>query len=177
VSPLLKETGENDLIDELRVLISEEQHTTAYFTFSSQIRPSLHQFCIYGPKNGLCLDEDRQTLTRLMGNRYKSYLEKFLPPVMLAAESAGNALRNVRLFLARDFHMDSGKKYLIEAFYRSITNQTAVPIPYEQILLTSRIMDGIFSQLGSGQREVSARDSDELLRTHDHSLRRRLPSL
>jgi hypothetical protein len=96
---------------------------------------------------------------------------------MLAAQSARNALRNVRLFLARDFHMDSGKKYLIEAFYRSITNQTAVPIPYEQILLTSRIMDSIFSELGSGRREASARGSDELLTTHDHGQRQRLGSL
>ena len=53
VSPLLKSMGETEIIDELRVIITNEERTTAYFTFSSQMRPSLHQFRIYGPKNGL----------------------------------------------------------------------------------------------------------------------------
>jgi hypothetical protein len=48
-----------------------------------------------------------------------------------------------------DFHMDSGKKYLIESFYRSITDGTPLPIPYREILLTSRIMDEIFEQIRS----------------------------
>jgi hypothetical protein len=38
-------------------------------------------------------------------------------------------------------------KYLIEAFYRSIVENTSPPISYREILLTSRIMDSIFSQL------------------------------
>ena len=56
--------------------------------------------------------------------------------------------RNVRLFLANDFHMDSGKKELIAAFYRSIIDGTPVPIPYNQILTTARLMDSIFEQVG-----------------------------
>jgi hypothetical protein len=47
--------------------------------------------------------------------------------------------------------MDSGKKYLVEAFYASIVKQTPVPIPYRQILLTSRIMDSIFKQVAFDQ--------------------------
>jgi len=58
VSPLLRGMGETSITDELRVIISEEERTTAYFTFSSQMRPSLHQFRIYGPKTGLVLDQD-----------------------------------------------------------------------------------------------------------------------
>jgi len=38
---------------------------------------------------------------------------------------------------------------LIESFYRSITQGTPVPIPYREILLTARIMDAIFEQLGA----------------------------
>ena len=53
VSPLLKSMGESEIIDELRVIISEQAGTTAYFTFSSQMRPALHEFRIYGTKNGL----------------------------------------------------------------------------------------------------------------------------
>ena len=43
--------------------------------------------------------------------------------------------------------MKSGMKYLIESFYRSIVEQTPVPIPYREILLTAKIMDAIFAQL------------------------------
>ncbi len=147
ISPFLKSMGETEIIDELRVTISEEAGTTAYFTFSSQMRPALHQFSIYGTKNGLVVDQDQETLIKLRGDRFKSYLEKFLPPVMFAEQYLGNLRRNVGAFLGRDFHLKSGMKYLIESFYRSIVEGTPVPIPYREILLTTRIMDAIFAQL------------------------------
>jgi predicted dehydrogenase len=146
-SPVLRGMGEADLVDELRVLITEEERTTAYFTFSSQMRPSLHQFRIYGPKNGLLLDQDQETLIQLKGKKSKSYLEKFVTPWNFAKQYRENALLNMRSFLARDFHMKSGMKYLIEHFYRSITEGEPLPIPYREILLTTRIMDVIFAQL------------------------------
>jgi predicted dehydrogenase len=150
-SAFLRELGEPEIIDELRVVIVEEAGPTAYFTFSSQMRPVLHQFCIYGPKNGLVLDEDHRTLVRLSGKRFKSYAENFVPPIIIAAQSVWNSLYNMGLFLRCDFHMDSAKKYLIEAFYGAILNRAPLPIPYRQILLTSRIMDSIFEQIGFGQ--------------------------
>ncbi len=147
VSPFLKSMGETEIIDELRVLIAEQERVTAYFTFSSQMRPSLHQFRIYGTKNGLILDQDQETLIKLRGSRYKSYLEKFIPPITMAEQNLGNLFTNLRTFLAKDFHMKSGMKYLIESFYRSILDRTPPPIPYREILLTARIMDSIFAQL------------------------------
>jgi predicted dehydrogenase len=146
-SAFLRSMGESDIVDELRVIISDEDRTTAYFTFSSQMRPSLHQFRIYGTKNGLVLDQDQETLVKLRGGRYKSYLEKFVPPVSTAKQHLGNVTTNLRTFLANDFQMKSGMKYLIESFYRSIVEGTPVPISYREIVLTARIMDAIFSQL------------------------------
>ena len=49
--------------------------------------------------------------------------------------------------MARDFHMKSGMKYLIEAFCRSIREDGPLPIPYREIVLTARVMDDIFDQL------------------------------
>lgn len=147
VSPLLKKMGEDNIVDELRVIITEEERITAYFTFSSQMRPSLHQFRIYGPKNGLLLDQDNETLIMLPGGRYKSYLEQFVPPLIFAKQYLWNLARNARNFLTGDFHMKSGMKYLIESFYRSIVENAPVPIPYREIVLTSWIMDRIFEQL------------------------------
>jgi hypothetical protein len=93
------------------------------------------------------IDEDKRILIKLRGDNFKSYTEHFVPPVSFANQYAANFFRNARLFIARDFHMDSGKKYLFESFYRSIIDGTPVPIPYREILLTSKIMDMIFEQI------------------------------
>jgi predicted dehydrogenase len=172
VSPLLKRMGETEIIDELRVIISEEERTTAYFTFSSQMRPSIHQLRVFGPKNGFILDQDQETLIKLRGGKYTSYAEKFVPPVIFASQFLGNLTANVRTFLARDFHMKSGMKYLIESFYGSIVQDTPLPIPYREILLTAKIMDAIFDQLNTRQLlstyESQMRDTMSM-QTHPHS--------
>jgi predicted dehydrogenase len=147
-SPLLSSLGESEVIDELRVIIIDSNRTTAYFTFSSQMRPSLHEFRIYGTKNGLILDQDKESLIKLRGKMYKSYTEKFIPHVNVAGQNLKNLKTNLGKFLARDFHMKSGMKYLIEAFYRSIVEGAPAPIPYREIILTSQIMESIFLQLG-----------------------------
>lgn len=148
VSPRLRKIGEEEIVDELRVIISESDRTTAYFTFSSQMRPSLHQFRLYGPKNGLLLDQDNETVIRLPGKRHKSYLEQFIPPIVFAKQYLGNLAENMRMFLAADFHAKSGMKYLIESFYRSIVDDAPLPLSHREILLTSRLMDAIFEQVG-----------------------------
>jgi predicted dehydrogenase len=146
-SPYLRNLGETELIDELRVIISGQESTTAYFTFSSQMRPSLHQFRIYGSKNGLVLDQDQETLIKLRGSKYKSYAEKFVPPANFAKQYLGNLKHNLGAFSRNDFHMKSGMKCLTELFYQSIEQGGPAPIPYREILLTARIMDEIFTQL------------------------------
>ena len=153
VSPVLKSIGETEIIDELRVIISEEERTTAYFSFSSQMKPSIHELRVYGSKNGLILDEDHDILLKLRGEKYKSYADKFVPPVQFAKQHLGNLIANLRLFLSNDFHMDSGMKYLMESFYKSIREGLPVPIPYREILLTTRIMSKIFDQLANGRSQ------------------------
>lgn len=151
VSPVLKRMNETDVVDELRVIICDDERTTAYFTFSSQMRPGIHEFRVYGPRNGLVLDHDHEILIRLRGERFKSYGEKFIPPVIFAKQHLANLTTNVRTFLSRDFQAKSGMKHLIEAFYQSIANGAPLPIPYREILLTARIMDAIFEQLDPKQ--------------------------
>lgn len=148
-SPQLRKLNETEIIDELRVIINENDCTTAYFTVSSQMKPTLHQFKIYGPKNALIVDHNHQTCIKMRGMNYKSYLDKFIPPIVFAKQYAANAMTNMNLFLKKDFHMKSGMKFLIESFYRSVANDTPPPIPYREIILTSRIMDSIFAQIRS----------------------------
>ena len=149
----LKHRGETQLIDELRVIICQPGRVTAYFTFSSQMRPGLHQFRLYGTENGLVLDHDQETLIRLPGRRLPSYAEIFISPVALATQQVANVLTNVKTFLRSDFHMKSGMNFLIKSFYRAITDGAPDPIPHEEIILTARIMDRIFSQLDSASSQ------------------------
>jgi predicted dehydrogenase len=147
-SSFLKDVEQNDIIDEVRVTIRDEDSTTAYFTFSSQFKPVPHQFRLYGVKNSLIVDDDNQTLIKIKGDKYKSYLNHFIPPFVYAKQYMGNSIYNIKKFIVHDFHMNYGMKYLIEAFYRSVSDNTQVPISYKEIIITSQIMDSIFEQIG-----------------------------
>lgn len=155
-SPLLRTLGEIEIVDELRVIINDADRATAYFTFSSQLRPSLHEFRIYGPKNGLILDQNKETLIKLRGAMYKSYAEKFVPPVVTAGQNLRNLSTNLKTFMVSDFQLKSGMKSLIETFYRSISDDAPLPIPYREILLTSSIMETIFSLLRQQRAQSQA---------------------
>jgi predicted dehydrogenase len=161
VSPALRQSGEEGIIDELRVVIRAEDQATAYFTFSSMMRPSLHQFRIFGPKNGLLVDQDNETLVKLRGARHKSYLEQFVGPATLAGQYLRDSVGNIRKFLRNDFHVKAGMKCLIEAFYRSVVEDAPLPISYREILLTSWIMDEIFAQVYM-MREGTSREDTRL---------------
>jgi predicted dehydrogenase len=148
-SPFLKDIGEDSIIDEVRVLIKDKNLTTAYFTFSSQIKPALHQFRLFGTKNSLIVDEDSQVLIKLKNENYKSYLKYFMPPFEFAGQYFDNFLRNFRKFLGKDFHManDAGLNALINNFYKSVEKNGPLPQSYKDIVLTARIMDEIFFNL------------------------------
>jgi predicted dehydrogenase len=152
-SQFLKSIGQNNIIDEVRVIIRDKDSTTAYFTFSSQIKPVPHQFRLYGPKNSIVVDDDHQTIIRKNGKEYKSYVRYFIPPFEYAKQYIGNFSLNFKNFIMKDFHMpnDAALKTLIESFYNSIINDTSLPLPYREILLTSKIMDDIFNQLKNQQ--------------------------
>jgi predicted dehydrogenase len=151
-SPFLKSLGEHDLLDELRVLIKGGS-TTAYFTFSSQMHPQVSQFRVFGPRNGLFLDDNQQVVVRLNGKRHKSYLENFVAPLQMSSQFFKGSASNVRGFLARRLTMDAGMNELIARFYRAIVADDPLPVSHREILLTSRIMDAIFAQISAPTAE------------------------
>ena len=148
-SPFLRNLGENEIVDEVRVIIRDEDSTTASFTFSSQIKPVPHQLRLYGRKSSLIVDDDHQILIKIDDRDYKSYLRYFIPPFQYAKQYIGNFGGNFKKFLMNDFLLpnDAGLKTLIGHFYNSIINDAPLPLSYREILLTSRIMDEIFSQI------------------------------
>lgn len=148
-SQFLQSIGQNDITDEVRVIIRGEDSTTAYFTFSSQIKPTVHQFRLYGPRNSLIADDDHQILIKIPNRDLKSYKKYFLPPLGFAKQYVADFGRNLAKFWRKDFHQpnDAGLKRLFESFYNSILNNAPLPISYREILLTSKIMDDIFDQV------------------------------
>ena len=146
-STQLRKLGGEEVLDELRVLIQDKSGTTAFFCFSTQIKPNLSQFRIYGPRNSIVADQTSGSLIRNEKRNHKSYLTYFLPPLLNAREHLRNARRNIVHFATRRLYQDYGMTELIRRFYQSIRLKTPPPIPYREILLTARIMDEIFSQI------------------------------
>jgi predicted dehydrogenase len=146
-SPRLESLGGQEVLDELRVFLRDEEGTTAFFCFSTQIKPGLNYLRICGPKNSLFVENSSGSLLRLENKSCKSYLTYFVPPLINARQHFKNARKNIFDFLRGKLHQDSGMKELIGRFYQSIQNQSAPPIPYREIILTARIMDEIFAQV------------------------------
>src|SRR5258706_566558 len=153
-SPLLEELGEADMYDELRVII-RDHFTTAYFTFSTQMRPQLSQLRVYGTRNALIVDDHQNTLIKVDGTKHKSYLENVVPPAVMASRYVGSAASNIRDFMTHRLNMNAGLRALIQRFYESIAADAPPPIPYREILLTSVIMDEIFTQVNEGSTRVA----------------------
>ena len=95
-----REIGHGDIIDEVRVIIKDSDRSTAYFTFSSQMKPVLHEFRLYGPKNSLLVDDDYQVLLKMPEENYRSYLAYFVGPTAVAGRylrQAGTECRSSSL--------------------------------------------------------------------------------
>ena len=80
---------EHEIVDELRVIISEEERTTAYFTFSSRMRPSIHEFRLYGPENGLMLDAEIDEAGDFVHADFAKLLDHFQTNLRRAEKATG----------------------------------------------------------------------------------------
>jgi predicted dehydrogenase len=148
-SPTMRSAGETDVLDELRVLISDRGGTTAYFTFTTQVSPPVQELRVFGPRGSLFVDNLHRTLVRTdtASSQHRSYLNFVVPPWKVGRQLRRNVRANVVRFIRSDFHMDAGLGNLINAFYRAVNGEHDVPIPYREILLTSRLMDEVFAQI------------------------------
>jgi predicted dehydrogenase len=142
----LRSLGGKEVMDELRVLIRDRNGMTAFFCFSTQIKPGLNRFRLCGPVNSLSVDLATGSVFRNHGRSYKSYLTYLIPPLLGAKAHVANAGRNAFEIFRWRLHQDSGMKELIERFHRSIADGAPPPIPYREIVLTARIMDSVFAR-------------------------------
>src|SRR5262249_15771571 len=61
-SPQLSGLGGQEVLDELRVMIRDRTGTTAYFCFSTQLKPGLNGIRVCGSKNSIVLDATSGTI-------------------------------------------------------------------------------------------------------------------
>src|SRR5439155_7477634 len=85
-SAQLRNLGGQDVMDELRVLLRDRTGMTAFFCFSTQIKPGLNRFHIRGSVNSIIADHASGSVIRDVGRSYKSYLTFLVPPLHNARE-------------------------------------------------------------------------------------------
>ena len=141
--------------DELRLRLRADG-VSAYGTFSSHIRPGAHWCRVYGSRNTALVDIANRSLTLSAGARLPSAIGRLGVPFEQAVRFASEGWRNLRDFARSDYHFFGGLEHLIRAFYRSIIDGTAPPIPYRDMLRTSTIMDEVFRQLEEQQSSCAS---------------------
>jgi predicted dehydrogenase len=146
-SPYLKRLGLTDIVDDVRAVLRDEAGTTANFLFTTQFGAGSNELRLFGKAGNLVMDNTYRTVVRIYPSQRKSYLRYFLDPLTQGRELARNSIRNVRLFARNEFHMDYGMRKLIELFYAAVKDGGPDPLPAEEILRTSRIMESIFAQM------------------------------
>lgn len=152
-SDFIEKLGSSEIVDELRVIIRDQQRSS-YFTFSSTIKPQVHSFKIYGPKRTLELNHNTQTLIKYEDFGYRSYLRYVLEPRKIAKQYRLNSRLNLKGLYKKEIRGDFGIEYLTQAFYNSVLDKCDLPISYQEILLTSKIMENIFSQIYSDPKFI-----------------------
>jgi predicted dehydrogenase len=160
-SPLMVRNGLTDIVDEVRAVLRDERGTTAFFLFTTQFGAMSNELRIFGKRGTLVLDNMYRTVLRVRPSRHKSYLRYFLAPLTHAREQARNTVLNMRQFARKEFQMDFGMRKLMAMFYRAIREGGPDPIPSEEILRTTRIMDAIFAQIPVRSLPAAREDIDD----------------
>jgi len=145
-SAQLQRLGGGEVMDELRVMMRDAAGLTASFSFSTQMKPGPNCLRVYGPVNSLIVDLTSGSVIKSPGKGHKSYLTFIRPQLHLAREHLSSAIGNFTAILRRRLYQDAGMRELIERFHHSVTSGGPPPLPYREILLTSRILDRIFEQ-------------------------------
>jgi len=140
------ETCRSELLDELRVVIRGTQ-TSAYATFSAHARPVSQTLRVYGTKNTAYIDFAARTVVLERKQTFPSALGRLFPPFLVAKDYFGQGMNNVNSFWHSRFHYFEGMHRLVDEFYLSIERNAAPPIPYEEILRVSAMMERIFQQI------------------------------
>lgn len=140
----------DEFVDELRVVLHGKR-ITGYATFSAHAKPTAHYLRVFGTRNTVHVDHVARTVTLEAPPDLPSAIGRLIPPWHRALEYARSGTRNLVRFAKSDFQFFAGLNELLSRFYRCVLDNTAPPIPYDDILWVARVCDTIYGEIGTNQ--------------------------
>jgi hypothetical protein len=138
--------GTDALLDELRVVL-KAGGTSAYGTLCSHARPVANTLKVYGTKKTVEVDFNLRTVMAAGSQTYPSALGRLFPAFQMAGRYLKQGGRNVGAFRRSEFQYFAGMGKLLELFYEALRTGGPLPISYEEILGTARVMDEVIAQV------------------------------
>lgn len=151
----VRDDSTDALLDELRVVLRSGR-LSAYATLCSHARPVANTLKIYGTKATVEIDFNLRTVVTSGSQRYPSSLGRLFPPFQQARQYLRQAWSNVRAFREHRFHYFQGMTELLTQYYNAIRTGGPLPVSYDEMLATGRIMDAVNAQVYPAQQEDGA---------------------
>jgi predicted dehydrogenase len=128
--------------DELRFIL-RSGGVTVSGNVSAHGRPTSHTLKVVGTTDSVELDYTARTLVHTVRWAQPSALGRLFPAWVQARQFWANAKRNLGLFRRYEYHYFQCMRVLLNRFYDAVEGRGADPIPPEQILRVTRIIDQI----------------------------------
>jgi predicted dehydrogenase len=136
-----------DLVaDELRFLLGGRK-VSAYGMISGYAKPVAHSLRVLGTKNSVTINYQSRTVTLDTDQVFPTALGRLPMAWQQAKQFKKAGRRNLAQFMRYDFHYFQGMRRLLQLFYESIRSDGPPPIPYEQILRVSALIDGLVANM------------------------------
>lgn len=139
---------------ELRAHLRGED-VTGSLLFTSSTKPCHRLTRIYGTNGALEVDVNSQLIRADRADRYPGAFAKIEAPWRRVCESSANLARNVRRFCKGELHYFEGMKQTFLRFYEAVLEGDEGPVPYDEILRVTDIMDRIFAECRKGDADRS----------------------
>lgn len=135
----------HEIPTELRLNL-QGQAVTGTLTFTSNSRPYRRVTRILGTEGSIEVDLDTQLCRVDRGERFPGAFAKLEAPLRDFRNSLRNFGRNALRFWRGDFHYFDGMRDLFQSFYTAIENGDESPIPYDEALRVTALMDAVFAE-------------------------------
>lgn len=135
---------------------------TGTLLFTSNVKPNARITRVYGEEQSLEVDFDAQVIRMLKPFKSPGAFQKLERPAYQLFEAAGNLARNAWRFARGDIHYFHGMRNLFDAFYDSIRNDSEPPIPYDEMVRFTGLMDDIFDQCRERESGAALLGTEEI---------------
>ena len=139
---------------ELRVHLRGER-VTGSLLFTSDCKPRHRLTRVYGTRGTLEVDLNAQVIRRERDAVLPGAFGKLEIPWRQFRESVANLSANLLKFSRSDIHYFAGMRHLFDSFYTAIREGDDCPVPYEEALRVTRLMDEIFTCCRNGDASQS----------------------